>query len=344
MQKNSRTLFCVLALWLFCTVTAFTQAHTVNEEMSTAANRLLAALTPEQKAKATFPLKDEERSNWYFVPKVRKGITLKEMTQGQQMLAMGLLSSGLSQRGFGKATSIISLEEVLAAIEKNGPVRDSSLYYISIFGQPGTNENWGWRVEGHHLSLNFTVAKNSEISATPSFFGSNPGEVRVGPRQGMRVLGAEEDLARDLVKSFTDDQKKIAIISTNAPKEVITGNSRKVKMLEITGLSVEQMTETQRTLLAKLGHEYLNWHRPEMAEADLKKIKQAGLEKVHFAWAGGIEPGQPHYYRIQGPTFLMEYDNTQNDANHVHTVWRDFENDFGEDILREHYEQTPHSK
>ncbi len=311
-------------------------------EMAKAANDFLGSLKPEQQTKASFDLKGDEHANWHFIPQARNGLPFKEMTTPQRNLAKKLLKSGLSKDGYGKATNIMSLELVLFDLENKSPKRDPELYYVSIFGKPERSESWGWRVEGHHLSINFTIAGGKEISATPSFLGSNPGEVKEGPRKGVRVLGNEEDLGRQLVKSFSEDQKKTVIFSKDAPKEVLTGNMRKVKPLEIAGLPQTQMTKDQTENLLKLIKEYLSRNRSEVAEVDLARIKKAGIDKIYFAWAGGVERGEPHYYRIQGPTFLMEYDNTQNDANHVHAVWRDFENDFGEDILKKHYEQSRH--
>ncbi|MGI8964619.1 MAG: DUF3500 domain-containing protein [Limisphaerales bacterium] len=334
-------IFLKLLLCVFFLQSASLRAHTPAEEMAAAASHFLAVLTPKQRAEVIFDFKNEERANWHFIPKPRKGLPLKELTPTQTLLAQALLGSGLSQRGFVKAATIMSLEQVLHDLETKGPPRDPGLYYISIFGQPGGKEPWGWRWEGHHLSINFTIAAEN-ISVTPSFFGANPAEVQEGERKGLRVLADEEDLARQLVKSFDSEQKKIAIISTNAPRDIITGNMRRAKALEIVGLPMTKMDEAQCALLKRLGQEYLYRHRPELAEANLKKIEQAGGDKIYFAWFGGTEPGQPHYYRIQGPTFLVEYDNTQNNANHVHAVWRDFENDFGEDLLRQHYETTPH--
>lgn len=313
-------------------------------EMAEAAHNFLASLTPEQKAKAVFELKDEERFNFHFIPRDRKGLPLKEMTTTQRHLAYALLSSAMSQRGFMKATTIMSLEEILRDLEQGkGPARDPERYFVTIFGDPGPKATWGWRVEGHHLSLNFTLVDGKAVAVTPSFFGSNPGEVREGPRQGLRVLAAEEDLARQLVKSLTGEQKKVAIVSETAPKDIITAADRKAKRLEPLGLSAAKMTKTQTELLWQIVGEYVYRYRPELADEDLKKMEKSGAEKIHFAWAGGVELKEGHYYRIQGPTFLMEYDNTQNNANHVHAVWRDLENDFGEDLLRKHYEQH-HSK
>ena len=320
------------------------RAHSPAEEMAAAANNFLVTLTPEQKTKATFDFKGDERPNWHYIPKVRKGLTFKEMTAVQNRLANALLATGLSQRGYVQSATIMSLEQILREME--GPtgamVRDEELYYVSIFGTPGAKETWGWRVEGHHLSLNFTIIAGNEITATPSFMGTNPAEVRQGARKGLRVLAGEEDLGRALIKLLTDEQKKSAIYAAVAPKEVLTGNQRSVKPLPTAGLAAARMTKEQNDVLLKLVKEYVQRCRPEVADHDLEKIQKAGWDKVVFAWAGGVEKGEGHYYFVQGPTFLMEYDNTQNNNNHVHAVWRDFANDFGEDLLKKHYAETPH--
>jgi hypothetical protein len=335
-----RPLGCLLSLLLASSALA----HTPGEEMAGAANNFLAALTSDQRAKAVFEFKDEERFDWHFIPKPRKGLPIKEMTPAQRNLAHALLSTGLSQRGYAKAATIMSLEQVLFDIEKQkGPVRDAEVYYFTVFGTPG-NQAWGWRVEGHHLSLNFALGGNEVLAVTPSFMGANPGEVREGPRKGLRVLGAEEDLARQLVKSLDAGLLKTALIGTNAPREIITSNDRKVKNLEPLGVAMSALTQPQKELLISVIKEYVFRYRNEIAESDIKRIKDAGDDQIHFAWAGGLDLGQPHYYRVQGPTFLMEYDNTQNNANHVHAVWRDLQHDFGGDLLREHYDQVPHSK
>ena len=312
--------------------------------MADAANNFLKALSPEQQAKATYAMTNEERFDWHFIPKPRKGLPFKEMTPAQQKLAHGLLASGLSERGYAKAITIMSLEQVLHDLENNSPKRDADLYYFTVFGKPGSNTPWGWRVEGHHVSLNFVVEGDQVLAATPAFFGSNPGEVKQGPRMGLSVLGDEETLGRQFVKSLSAEQQTVAIITNVSPREVITGNSRKAQLLDPPGLAVAKMTGAQKEALWSLIEGYAHRHRAEVADADLKKIQSAGFKKVHFAWAGGLEPGQGHYYRIQGPTFLIEFDNTQDNANHIHTVWRDFANDFGEDVLRKHYEEVPHDK
>ena len=313
-------------------------AHTVEEEMAGAAIVFLESLSPDQRAKAQFAWEDEERMNWHFIPRERKGLSLKEMTSEQRPLAMALLGSGLSHRGFSKATTIMSLEEVLHRIEQNGRfARDPELYLISVFGTPSAEGTWGWRFEGHHLSLNFTVVGGESISGTPSFFGANPGEVRVEPRRGLRVLAEEEDLARELVRSMDAAQRAAAVISSEAPSDIITGADRKARELEPRGLSSRRMTAEQRKILSALIREYILRNRPEFAARQLEYFE--GDREVYFAWAGGLEPREGHYYRIQTAGFLIEYDNTQNNANHIHAVWRDIGNDFGEDLLRKHYEE-----
>ena len=318
-------------------------AHPPAVEMADAAKNFEASLTPEQRTKATFDFRSDERVNWHFVPQARKGLPLAEMSAAQKHLALVLLNSALSHRGYFKAVTIMSLEQILFDLENKSPRRNPELYYVSIFGKPG-GDVWGFRVEGHHLSLNFTVRGDVVLATTPSFFGTNPAEVRNGPRAGLRVLAAEEDLGRQLMSSLDAKQRSIAIITNVAPKEVVSGDSRKASRLQPLGLCASEMTVPQREKLKAVILEFIGRNRSKLSEADWEKIEKAGWEKIFFVWAGGIEPGQGQYYRVQGATFLMEYDNTQNDANHVHAVWRDIENDFGDDLLKQHYEQVPHAK
>ncbi len=336
---NLRVIFCaLLASSSFGVLSS--AGHTPAEEMADAANNFLAALSSEQRSKAVYEMGDEERYNWAFVPKARKGLPVKEMTPAQRNLAHAMLSTGMSQRGYVKAATIMSLEQILYDIEKQkGPVRDSELYFFTVFGMPGKGA-WGWRVEGHHISLNFAIDGGRVASLTPSFMGSNPGEVKEGARKGLRVLEAEEELARKLVKSLDDGQRKTAVIATDAPKEIITSNQRSAKRLEPAGIAVASLTDSQKDMLRSVVREYVLRFRTDVAEPELERMLKAG--EIYFAWAGGLESGQPHYYRVQGPEFLLEYDNTQNNANHVHTVWRDLKHDFGGDELRAHYEKVPH--
>jgi hypothetical protein len=339
---------CVIAL----SVLVFTQsffavrviaAPSPGREMADAANHFLASLTPEQKAKATYEFKDDERFDWHFIPKPRKGLPFKEMTSPQRLLGQALLNTGLSHRGYMKATAIMSLEQILYEVENRSPTRDADLYFVTIFGTPGAN-NWAWRVEGHHLSLNFALNAENVLAVTPLFFGANPAEIKSGPRKGLRVLGGEEDLGRTLVNSLDDSQRQVAIITNVAPRDIITANNRKTKGLEPMGIESSKLSAEQKQMLLAVIREYLFRSRPEIADPALKAIQDAGPDQLHFAWAGGLQPGQGHYYRVQGPTFLLEYDNTQDGANHIHSVWRDLQNDFGEDLLRKHYEEVPHGK
>jgi hypothetical protein len=312
------------------------------DTMATAARAFLDALTPEQKQKAQMPLASDERFNWFYTPVPRKGLTLKEMTPAQRTAAMNLLRVGLSEKGYSKAETIRSLEDILAEIEKNPVRRDKELYYFSIFGDPGAKGAWGWRYEGHHLSQHWTIVDGKAVASTPQFFGANPAEVRSGPRQGLRALGVEEDQGYELLRSLDDKQRQAAIIDAKAPDDILTTNSKEASMQEDRGLGYGQMTDAQRSILMKIIEENAGAHADSIAKERLAKVRAAGLERVKFAWMGGVQKGQGHYYRVQGPTFVIEFDNTQNDANHIHLVWRDFKGDWGRDLLAEHYKTAGH--
>ena len=305
--------------------------------MRVAASGFLDTLTAEQKSSATFPFVADERENWHFVPIARKGLPLKEMAPKQRDAATKLLKTGLSKSGIAKVETIRSLENVLQAIEKGtGPTRDSEAYFVSVFGTPDDRKPWGWRFEGHHFSVNFTLA-NGSVSASPAFYGSNPATVRIEhPLKGVRALKDEELAARALLDSLTDAQKADAIIERDAPNDILSFDKRKVEPLPTSGLQVSKLTKTQKPLLRKLIAVYTSNMAPELAKARTNRLNEAGIDALVFAWAGSSEVGKRHYYRVQGPTALIEYDNTQNDANHIHSVWRDFDGDFGRDLLREH--------
>ncbi len=336
----------VLFLGLNLAWAGFARAHEGGAQMAAITKVFISALTPEQKARACFQFTDAERENWHFIPRERKGLPLKDMTPQQELLAHALLNTGLGFRGAAKAVTIMSLEEVLYNIEgadeaRRAAVRvrrDPENYFVSIFGEPAEKGAWGWRVEGHHLALNFTIKDGQLLRATPSFMGSNPGEVREGPLAGLRVLSAEEELGRELVKSLTPDQLKSAVVAETAPKDIHTGAELKVSPLSPAGIADTELDARQKALLARLIDEYLERMRPEIAAETRAEIKSSGA--VHFGWAGGMERGQPHYYRVQGKTFLIEYDNVQNGANHVHSVWRSFDGDFGRDLIGEHVRQA----
>ena len=319
--------------------------------MTSAAEKFLAGLTPEQRQLATFPLDNEERMRWNFIPTnmfPRKGVPIKDMNEAQRALAHALLKAGLSQKGYTTTTSIMELETILHAIENSGGrkgnnVRDPELYFFTIFGTPSAKSPWGWRVEGHHVSLHFSIANSTAVASTPAFFGTNPHEVREeGPKKGVRVLGALEDTARALLETLDDEQKKTALITDVAPTEILTKTETKVDLINPPGIAAAALKPAQRELLTKLLESYTSQMADDVGAERMAKIKQAGLDKVTFAWAGPLERGKQHYYRIQGPTFLVEYDNSQNQGNHVHSVWRDFAGDFGRDVLREHLKSVAH--
>lgn len=321
-------------------LTAAYQRTKSSSAMASAAANFLTILTPEQRAKATFPMDDKERLNWHFVPRERKGLPFREMDAGQRALAESLLIAGLSQAGYTKVTNILSLEPVLKVMEKdNTGRRDAAGYFFSVFGEPSPTGTWGWRFEGHHVALNFTVIKGQVVASSPNFFGANPAEVKEGTRKGFRSLGREEDLARDLVLSLDAKQKAMAVVDPTAPKDIISFNKVKADPLDPKGIASGKLSRKQMDMLMAVIEEYAGDMPEDIGAGRLEAIKKAGHDKIHFAWLGGTDRGQPHYYRVQGPTFLIEYDNTQNNANHIHSVWRDFNGDFGADVLSAHYQQ-----
>lgn len=319
------------------------------QNMVQAAANFLEDLPTNLREKACQPFDGNERFRWHYIPIEmweRQGVSIKELNTKQRRLAFSLMESGLSVKGYEKAQSIINLETTLGDIEKKtGDAkleRNPEFYYFTIFGDPTGNGAWGWRTEGHHVSLNFTIVNRELISPNPFFFGSNPAEVPQGDKKGLRVLLAEEDLARQLLVSLTPYQKTIAVIDTDAPSDILTRNAPKVEFESVEGLAVESMQVHQRELLVQLVYEYIDRLPNEIAEIERRKLREESLNDIHFAWAGGEERRMPHYYRLHGPFFFVEYDNTQNNANHIHSVWRHIEDDFGGDLLRLHYNKTKH--
>jgi hypothetical protein len=355
----ARRLGLVTALVAALAISSTIAAERSSATMARAALALLKSLEPAQLQQATFPFESEERTHWHFIPTEqfpRKGLLIRDMTPKQRELLHGLLKAGLSQRGYLTATSIMDLETVLKAIEaaqraagpqppRGTPLeRDPEKYFFSIFGMPAPTQKvtWGWRLEGHHVSLHFTVVDGALVASSPSFFGSNPAEVREGPKKGLRILGAEEDAARALLGSLDASQRTRAIIDATAPGDMVTMANVNINPLSPSGLEAAAMTAAQRDLLMKLLDVYIGKMTADLAEDRLARVRKAGVDKVAFAWAGDTERGRKHYYRVQGPTFLIEYDNTQNDGNHLHSVWRDFNGDFGRDLLREHLRSVAH--
>ena len=338
-MKTATLRVLAVGVGLVLLTSAYTRIHSASV-MSGSAKAFLASLTPEQRARATCQFLEEERLNWHYIPRVRKGLPLRDMTEEQKQLAHALLAAGLSQRGYIKAVSIMSLDEVLRLLEKgSGPARDPDGYFFSVFGEPAETGTWGYRIEGHHISQNFTIA-DGKIQGAPSFFGTNPAEIKEGSRKGLRVLGREEDLGRELIQSLTPEEKKVAVVSPDAPKEILTEASRKAALKgQASGLEASRMSAHQREILQNLLDEYCYNMPDPVAQLREDQIKKAA-GNLYFAWAGGEQPGQGHYYRIQSPSFLIEFDDTQDNANHIHSVWRDFNGDFGLDLLKEHYQSS----
>ena len=339
-----------LTYFLFCAIlgsAAF--AHDPATDMVDAANRFIASLDDKAKKASLFTWDSKERERWNYLPDKfikpdgkRQGLPIKLMTAQQRILANGLLSAALSHRGYLEATTIMTLEQILFQMEGRD-IRNPELYYVCIFGEPSKAGNWGWRYEGHHLSLSFTLVNGRIFSVTPSFFGTNPAEVKEGAFKGLKVLADEENMARKLARSLSPPQREIGILSEKAPADVLTKWDSEVKrdtFFPPQGLPITKMNSRQKGWLAEIVEAYAAKHRPETVAQITEKNPLIDPKETYFAWAGSRSPGEGHYYRIQTPKFLFEYDCTQNGANHVHAVWRDFNGDFGRDILAQHHAQA----
>ena len=309
-------------------------------QMAEACTTFVRSLSDDQKGKATYQHGDGERVFWYYPPLNRHGIALRDMNVKQRELAYNMMASGLTEKSYEQAKLIIDHELVLGPLEKEADkvtfVRDPELYYFTIFGDPEGTGPWGWRTEGHHVSLHFSIWGDKVLSVTPFFFGANPAEVRKGPKSGLRILGSREDLAFELMNSLDAGQRHEAIIYDKAPLDILTYNSSKVSLPREEGLPAARMSGTQREILMSLISVYVGQVRADLSEERLDAIKEQGIDGFHFAWAGPTEKANEHYYRIHGGDFVVEFDNRQDGANHIHSVWRDIENDFAQDILRDH--------
>ena len=316
---------------------------TVARRMADAARRWLDALEPAQRQHAVFPFDDGERFAWHYRPVPRRGLALADMTEPQRSHAMKLVDAALSARGAAELRAIMELEPVLGALERSvgrpgWERRDQEKYWFAVFGDPVERGAWAWRIGGHHVAVHVTVLDGRFVAATPLFFGANPATVPHGEHAGLRTLAAEEDLARALLARLSPAQKAIAILDPVAPDDILTKNYRSADPAAIPrGVAFAQLTGEQRDGLVRLMKHYVERVAAELAAVEWKRLEMAGLDLVTFAWAGPEERGHGHYYAVRGPRCLIEYDNTQNDANHIHSVWRDFTNDWGEDLLAAHY-------
>lgn len=317
-------------------------AQGAGADMMNAANEFLASLDGAQLPVAKLPFSDPNRMDWHNIPKqTRKGLQYRDMSPNQRELCRGLLKVALSESGFEQVMNIMALEINIREGEIDSPsvhLRDPERFYLTIFGDPDIQGLWGWRFEGHHLSLNFVIRDGQVISCTPHFFGSNPAIVSIfvpgGPPVGTRNLADEEQLGFDLLHALDSDQLKVALIDETAPADYRYAGEPEVPTSAAEGLSGERMSEVQLKQLAALIEVYCNHLTPELAKWKFQAIMKEGIENIHFVWAGATEPGSGHYYRIQGPTVLIEFINNQadpegNPANHIHSIWRDPKNDFG---------------
>jgi hypothetical protein len=317
------------------------QADPTAPDMVASAQQFVDSLNAEQKGKALIAFDSKERSNWNFVPlqdkekrSTRKGLPLEDMTADQKKAALALLRAGTSEQGDVAAVTIMSLEAILRDQEKGGAmVRNPEWYFFTIFGNPSKTGSWGWRVEGHHLSLNFTLQGTQIVSATPNFYGANPAEIKSGPKKGVRPLEPTEQLAFELFKSLDEGQTKLAHLEK--PFDEPGQNTIKPKLGEPTGLPAAKMTSAQKQTLARLFKAYTDRMRPDVGALELKRA-MGELEKTHFAFTGAAEQGREHTYRVQGATFVIEFLNVQKDsagnsANHIHSAWRHIAGDFGKD-------------
>jgi hypothetical protein len=307
------------------------------EAMADAAGAWLDALTSAQQRAVLWPFVTPERGDWHYAPRRRNGLALREMDERQRGLAMALLASALSPRGDAKARAIMALEDVLREIEAGrGPHRDPLNYAFTVFGTP-RRYPWGWRVEGHHLIVNATLAGPEAVVITPTFWGTNPARIPHGPRAGERIMAREYHLGLELARSLTPDQRAAAVFAERSVGNIITERGRAQALCEPTGLPFADLGEGQRELLMALVGEHVGNAADALGVPYLARVREAGLDYLRLAWAGGMSEGEAFYYRVHGPRLLIELDCTQNNANHVHSLWRDPVADWGRDVLGEHY-------
>jgi hypothetical protein len=310
--------------------------------MAEAARRLCASLDAAQRERATFAVDAATRKDWHYVPRERQGLPLGAMSDAQKDALHALLESALSDEGLRKVDGVILLESVLREIEQS-PIRDPAHYTLSLFGEPRQGATFGWRLEGHHLSLNF-LEKDGRVAVTPWFLGANPERVASGPHAGLRPLAEEEDLARALAKSLEGKQRAIGVRADEVPRDVILSPGRAASFLEPPGIAGSSLAEDQRAQLVRIAGLYAGAVDPTLHGDAIDRVRETPAADLHFLWIGGLEPGEPHYWRVQGSRFAIELDNVQGGAGHVHTLWRDLDDDFGEDLLARHYEEQHRPK
>jgi hypothetical protein len=313
------------------------------------AARALAAATPAPaRASLQHPFTEQARTDWHYTPRNRDGVPWKSMSEAQRAAATALMRSALSEAGLAKVRAVMALEIVLREVETFAFSRDPDNYAFAVYGVPAADAAWGWRIEGHHLSLHFSLVGDRYVATLPQFFGANPAELardfpKAGMKKGTRVLGREEDLARELVDSLDAKQRQAATIADRPYGDIVTRNAATLDPMTPVGVTFDTLTVAQQATLLKLVTAFAEHLEPPLAEARLARVREGGLATLRFGWAGSTRRGEPYYFRIQGPRVLIELDNSG--GNHVHSVWRDADGDWGRDVLREHYRRaagTPH--
>jgi hypothetical protein len=303
---------------------------------------LVNSFTAEQKAKAIYALDDPKKTDWHFFPSTmfnREGVSIKEMTSAQRELAHSVLKTLLSKSGYEKTLEIMELENVLRSFGQDSVMRDSEKYFIAFYGDPLSDELYSMSFEGHHISLNFTIS-GDEIVASPRFLGANPAMIPEGPRKGDRTLDEEEDLGFALINSMNSEQLQKAIFQEESFKDIVSLNLPEINPLDPVGIQYAELNPAQQKQVIQIIDQYLSNMPSKVANERRKQVMSEDLSNLYFGWVGAKSLGAAHYYRIQAKTFLIEFDNSQNNANHIHTVWRDFEGDFGRDLIREHYAKS----
>jgi hypothetical protein len=351
----------------FVALPALAHDERARVEISAAADALIQKLSPEQRQQALMTFSEPDRTNWRYVPDwslqasgqpPRRGTRIGGFTPDQKTALQGLLQASLSDRGYLKADAIITTDDLLrelmiAKVERHAPEVDgmtlgqarqfgSENYWFSLFREEHSNRIWGWRLEGHHLSINFTLA-NGLVFGTPEFLGVEPATVPSGPNAGFQLLAAERSLGRALIHSLTPEQRRLAKLPEKILNDVISGPRGEGRLKRYRGIPASRLAPDQRRLLRQLIEQYAGNLRGDVAGEELADMDRDGFEKIYFAWDGSSDEGQPLYYVIHGPTLAIEFDNTSADPNHIHTVWHG-RDDFGADMLRQHYEQYPHAR
>ena len=305
---------------------------------------VINSLDSVQKAKSVFPFDEMSRYDWHYLPPTiipRRGVCLKDLDSTQKKNIYALIKSFLSDKGFSRTQDIINNESYLKELEPDVTFRIPENHFIAFYGTPGKDSIWGWKFSGHHVALNFTIV-NNQLAFTPIFFGVYPAEIKEGQNKGRRIIKDEEDIGFELINMLTSEQKEKAVFQKNAFRDIVSSNATHVGPLTPVGILAKDLTSQQKNILNKLIVCHLSSMPTNIAELRMKRIVSEDFNLLRFGWAGGLINGVPHYYRIQGKTFLIEFDNTTHNANHIHIVWRDFDGDFGVDLLNEHYKKSIH--